>query len=248
MTVARRLAWPDCVNVRDLGGLPAAEGAVTRRGAVVRADSLDRLTSDGWRALEAHGVRTIIDLRSDIERDAEPYSCAVPVVHVPVEDDTDEEFIRRWRPFSTPHYYGAALARWPERSAAAVRAVARAGPGGVVVHCGMGRDRTGLISMLLLALAGVAPEDIAGDYLLSAGGRPVDIDAILATPSRVNARSRRQLEEDLAAERRRREKVSDGDAILATLASLDVAAYLGDAGLDERDLQAVRTRLVGPAG
>ena len=244
MAVERRLAWANCLNVRDLGGLPAADGTVTRRGALVRADSLDRLTDEGWRALEEHGVGTIIDLRNDIERDAEPYICGVPVVHVPVEDDTDDEFIRQWRPFSTPHYYAAALARWPERSAAAVRAVARAGAGGVVIHCGMGRDRTGLVSMLLLSLVGVAPEDIAEDHGLSADGRPVDVDAILGTPSRVNARSRRQLEEDLATERRRREEVSDHDSVLATLASLDVAAYLRKAGLDEREISAVRERLL----
>ena len=232
------------MNVRDLGGLAVADGTVTRRGAVVRADSLDRLTADGWRALEAYGVRTVIDLRNDIEREAEPYACAVPVVHVPVEDDADDEFIRQWRPFSSPHYYAAALARWPQRAAAAVRAVARAGPGAVVIHCGMGRDRTGLISLLLLSLVGVAPSDIAADHELSAAGRPLDVDAFLITPSRVNARSRRQLEEDLATERRRRAEVSDRDAILATLASLDVAAYLRSAGLDEHDLTAVRERLL----
>ena len=244
MTVERRLAWANCVNVRDLGGIPAENGTVTRRGAIVRADSLDRLTVGGWRALEAYGVRTVIDLRNSIERDAEPYSCGLSVVHVPVEDDTDDEFVRQWRPFSTPHYYTAALARWPERSAAAVRAVARAGPGGVVIHCGMGRDRTGLVSMLLLSLVGVAPEDIADDYALSADGRPVDVDALLTSPSRVNARSRRQLEQDLAIERRRREELSDRDSILSTLASLDVADYLRSAGLHERDLRAIRERLL----
>src|SRR5215212_1162380 len=138
MTVERRLAWPNCLNVRDLGGLPVAGGTTTRWREVIRADSLDRLTADGWQALEAYGVATIIDLRNDIERDAEPYACAVPVVWVPIEDDTDEEFIRQWRPFSTPHYYAAALSRWPQRTASAVRAVARAGAGGVVIHCGMG--------------------------------------------------------------------------------------------------------------
>jgi protein-tyrosine phosphatase len=244
VTVQRHLVWANCANVRDLGGLQAADGAVTRRGAVVRADSLDRLTVDGWRALEAYGVRTIIDLRNDIERDAEPYTCGLAVVPVPIEDDMDREFVAEWRPFSTPHYYAAALARWPERAAAAVRAVARAGAGGVVVHCGMGRDRTGLVSMLLLALVGVAPETIADDYALSADGRLLDIDAMLSTPSRVNARTRRQLEEDLATERRRREEMSDRDAILGTLASLDVAAYLRHAGLAERDLGAVRERLL----
>jgi protein tyrosine/serine phosphatase len=241
----RRLCWPDCFNARDLGGLPTAGGGTTRWGAVVRCDSLDRLTPAGWQALEGHGVRTVIDLRNDIERDAEPYSCDIPVVHVPVEDDADSEFVAEWRPFSTPHYYAAALSRWPERAAAAVRAVARAGAGGVVVHSGMGRDRTGLVTILLLALVGVPPDVIAGDYELSAAAQPpMDVDAFLANPSRVNARTRRQLEDDLEAERRRRAQASDREAILATLAQLDVPAYLRAAGVEERDVAGVRRRLL----
>jgi len=225
--------------------MATVDGGFTRWGAVVRSDSLDRLTPAGWRALEAHGVRTIIDLRNDIERDAQPYTCDLPVVHVPVEDDTDHEFVRQWRPFSTPHYYRAALERWPRCIAAAVRAIGAAGPGGVVVHCGMGRDRTGLITMLLLALVAVSSEDIADDYELTADRQPpLDIEAFLANPSRVNARSRRQLEEDLATERRRREQSTDREAVLATLASLDVAGYLRAAGLEERDLAGVRARLL----
>ena len=241
---SRQLAWPSCVNARDLGGLPTVDGQLTRRGAVVRSDALDRLTAVGWGALEEHGVRTVVDLRNDIEREAEPYTCGLTVVHAPIEDDTDDEFVARWRPFSTPHYYRAALERWPERTAAAVGAVARAGPGGVVVHCGLGRDRTGLVTMLLLAVAGVPPEHIADDYELSARHLPpLDADRLLTNPSRVNARTRRQLDDDLARERRRREALSDRDALLATLASLDVAAYLGAAGLSAGDLGTVRARL-----
>ena len=100
----RHLGWRQCLNARDLGGLPTVSGGRTRRGAVVRSDCLDRLTADGWRALEEYGVRTIVDVRNDIEGDAEPYTCGVTVVHVPVEDDTDEEFVRQWRTFSSPHY------------------------------------------------------------------------------------------------------------------------------------------------
>ncbi|MDQ3896162.1 MAG: tyrosine-protein phosphatase, partial [Actinomycetota bacterium] len=225
--MGRHLAWEGCVNARDLGGMPTGDGRGTRWGAVVRCDSVDRLTAEGWRALERHGIRTIVDLRNDVERAAAPYTCDLDVVHVPIEDDTDREFVRRWRPFSTPHYYAAALAQWPDRAAGAVAAVARARPGGVVVHCGLGRDRTGLIVMLLLALVGVAPEDIADDYELSAGRLPPpDPDALVASASLVNPRSRSQLEDDLATERRRRGERSDREALLGTLDALDVAAYL----------------------
>jgi protein-tyrosine phosphatase len=243
--VERHLDWPGCANVRDLGGLRTAGGQVTRWGAAVRSDSLDRLTAEGWRALEAHGIRTVLDLRNEVERAGEAYACDVTVHAVPVEDDADRDFVARWRPFSTPHYYRAALDRWPVRTAAAIKAFVHASPGGVVIHCGLGRDRTGLVVLLLLALAGVEAEDIADDYELSSGRLPpLDVDALLARPSNVNARTVAEFQQDLATERRRREKKTDRQAILGLLSSFDVEGYLLDAGLTPAELAAARRRLV----
>ena len=243
----RDLDWPGCTNTRDLGGLPTVDGRSTRWGAAVRSDSLDRLTAGGWSALTAYGIRTAIDLRNDVEREAEPYSCDLTVQAVPIEDDADTEFIARWRPFSSPHYYRAALDQWPARTATAVRAFAHAPLGGVVIHCGLGRDRTGLIALLLLALAGVGAEDIAGDYERSAGRLPpLDVEAFLARPSNVNARSRDAFERDLATERARRAETSDRQAVLDLLSSFDAGAYLLGAGLSPDDLASTRARLVSP--
>jgi protein tyrosine/serine phosphatase len=61
----RHLNWEGCFNARDLGGLRTTDGCVTRWGAVVRSDSLDHLSAAGWSALQAHGIRTIVDLRND---------------------------------------------------------------------------------------------------------------------------------------------------------------------------------------
>lgn len=171
-TAGRRLTWDGCFNARDLGDMRTSDGRVTRWGAVVRSDSLNRLTSAGWSALKAHGIRTIVDLRNDEELvpDAAPRPAGLTTVHVPLDDIADTEF---WKYLwdngldGSPLYYAPFLERKPERCAAAVMAVARARPGGVVVHCGIGRDRTGLVTMLLLALAGVAPDEIAADYELS---------------------------------------------------------------------------------
>ena len=48
-----------------------------------------------------------------------------------------------------------------------LEAIAEAPPRGVLYHCGRGRDPAGLITMLVLGAAGVTPEAIAGDYVLS---------------------------------------------------------------------------------
>lgn len=221
----RYLTWDGCINVRDLGGLNTCDGRVTRWGAVVRSDNPSKLTATGWSALYAHGIRTIISLRTagkveDVP-DTAPRPSDLSTVLVEIEDLGDTEFVKQWAAtdlWGTPLYYRDALKRWPERHAAAIRTVALARPGGVLIHCMGGIDRTGIITLLLLALAGAAADDIAADYELG-------LDAYRA---------------ELLA----REHTSAHDVILATLAGLDAEAYLRSGGLSEAELAAVRARLL----
>ena len=223
----RHLDWEWRRNVRDLGGLPAAGGRVTRWGTVVRSDAPDNLSPAGWAALRAQGIRTIVDLRNHDERTGPPGAGAagVATVHVPMDDVDDTRF---WREMwdggldGTPLYYRPFLERKPERC---VAAVADAPPGGVLVHCGIGRDRTGLVALLLLALVGVAPGDIAEDYDLSS----------------------LRLGTGAAAELVRRDTTARA-VVMATLAAVDVEAVLRAAGLTDRRLGAVRDRLLEPPG
>ena len=231
MTENRRLAWDGCINVRDLGGLRTRDGRVTRWGAVVRSDHPARLTAAGWSALHAHGIRTIITLctlgMTEDVPDTAPRPSDLTTVCVAIEDVTDltDPFVQQWGMndlWCTPLYYRDALTRWPERHAAAVSAIARAQPGGVLFHCIRGVDRTGIVALLLLAAVGVTPDDIVADYELS-----VD-------PER----------EVLLA----REHTSTREVLSATLDWLDIDAYLRDGGLSQDDLAAVRARLLAPAG
>ena len=230
MTSTRILTWDGCNNVRDLGGLNTSNGSKTRWGAVVRSDHPAKLTADGWSALYAHGIRTIISLRTHglVEKDyldTTPRMADITTIEVAIEDFTDTEFIKQWVDtglWSTPLYYRDALKRWPERHVAAIRAIAQAQPGGVLFHCKRGHDRTGIIALLLLALAGVSPDDIVSDYELS-------ID-----PER---------EEILA-----REHTTTRETILAMLVSIDIDDYLLAGGLRQTDLDAVRTRLIDSSG
>jgi protein-tyrosine phosphatase len=219
----RHLDWPACRNVRDLAGLPTTGGGRIRHGALVRADSLARLTAVGWAALEAHGVRTVIDLRNpdEIGDDDAPRPAGVTTIRFPLDGMEDTEFWDDWmhRPeFGTPHYYGPWLERFPDRAAHVLAAIARARPGGVAVHCVGGKDRTGLVTMLVLALAGVPAELAAEDYALSHERIPPgpELDAFYAelgtTPAAVFAE---------------------------VLAGVDAEAYVSD-----EDLAALRRRLV----
>ncbi|KDN84497.1 tyrosine-protein phosphatase [Kitasatospora cheerisanensis] len=172
----RRLDWDGCLNVRDLGGLPTRDGRHTRTGAVVRADNLDRLTAEGQNSLLDYGVRTVVDLRDAVEyRPLLPAPDAVDLVRVPLDALAGSAWWARFGGLDgTPLSFRPYLDHCRDAVAELVHAVAVARPGAVVVHCGAGRDRTGLAALLLLALAGVEPAAIAEDYLLSAANlRPL---------------------------------------------------------------------------
>lgn len=237
-TADRQLDWDGCCNVRDLGGLAVAGGGEIRWGAVVRADALDRLTAAGWSALWAHGVRTVVDLRNDDERgsDVAPRPPDLTTMALPLDGIEDRAFWDYWAggpQYGTPLYYRPFLDRFPQRTAGVIAAIAHAEPGGVAVHCGIGRDRTGLVSVLLFALAGVGAEDIAIDYELSAGR----LAPLLA-------RLGQEVEAAEVEAFLTREGTSTRELITSMLDSLDVEAYLRSAGLSDDDLAAVRARLV----
>ena len=204
----------------------------------MRSDAPDGLTATGWAALERYGIRTIIDLRNDDERgeDAAPRPSGIETVHLPLDGIDESGFWELWTggpQFATPLYYGPHIERFPERSARVIAAIAHAAPGGVLVHCVGGRDRSGQIAMLLLALLGVVPEDIAADYALSDERLRVRY-AHLGVPDQ-------GLEIAAFLEQ---QGTSAAGVIAETLASLDLDSFCRAGGLREEDLAALRSRLL----
>ncbi len=167
----RRLAWEGLLNARDLGGYPTADGRETRWGAIVRSDNLTPLTDAGQAALLAYGIRSIVDLRRPEEARehpnpfAEPASHGLAYVNVPFEDPAVYAFTEE--PESLTVVYQMMLDHYRARVADVMTTVADAPPGGVLVHCMGGQDRTGLVSAFLLDLAGVDRETIAADYAVT---------------------------------------------------------------------------------
>ena len=171
----RRIVIPGAFNVRDLGGLPTMDGRTTRRGRFVRSDRLSGLPDEGREALFAHGMRTVVDLRTTEETTEHPCSLAddarFDCRHHNLEGDgpvPGYDLSQKNRPLA--HSYAALLAaRGP-----AVRDVFAAlgdGDGSpAVFFCAGGTDRTGMIAALVLGLCGVPDEAIAEDYSLSARG------------------------------------------------------------------------------
>lgn len=227
----RELVWDGCVNARDLGGL----GRI-RPGAVVRMEAPAHLTDTGWAATRAYGIRTVIDLRNpdEVSTDTTPRPAGITTVEVP-QDPIGTPFHERWTAIdqlASPLYFPAMLAEHPDRVVAAVRAVATAAPGGVVVHCAGGKDRTGLLVLVLLTLAGATAEQITADYLLTyermehryaALGAPDQLVAVTA----LLAAHGTTIEESLAT----------------TVASLTMPGFLLDNGLSAKELVFLIDRL-----
>ena len=251
MGTERDLAWDGCANVRDLGGLVTADGRTLRTGAVVRSDSPHQLTDAGWQAAWDHGIRTVVDLRHEGERaDAAPRGdppAGIGVVHAPIEVEDDLEFIEAWgHQLGTPRYYSGALDRYAHLTGAAVRTVATARPGGVLVHCVAGRDRTGLVTLLLLALVRVPAEAIAADHAASYDLWPDASPDGPATASLGHGLDPHAAAVG-AANRPDDWRTQHDEAIGTLLARLDVEAYLKAAGVGDDHLHALRLRLLGDA-
>jgi protein-tyrosine phosphatase len=243
---SRDLVWEGCLNVRDLGGHRTEDGGETRYGAVVRADSLHQLTDEGWQAVVDYGIRTVVDLRMDEEREGDPPAgVAIDVLHVSLFDDDkavfeEVEAAAEGAPdvaSATREVYLLFLEHFKANVATVIRAVATAPEGGVVVHCMGGKDRTGLVTALLLELGGVDDEQIAADYALS----------------EERLRPRHELwfaEAETDAERERLLRIAQTPAssIAGVLAELkrrygSVEGYLRSAGLSDEDLALARARL-----
>jgi protein-tyrosine phosphatase len=161
----RILRWDGCVNVRDLGGLPLADGGETAYRVVVRADSLPGLTEAGRRSLVEYGVSLVVNLRPQREDDEDDPSEALPVPVVREAMDP-RGLDAAWDWPSMREAYLELADRYRGELARALTALGAADPP-AAIHCAGGRDRTGIACGMALWLAGVEPDAIAADHALS---------------------------------------------------------------------------------
>jgi protein-tyrosine phosphatase len=158
-------------NFRDLGGLRTIDGRTVHYGRLYRSDSLHRLTGDETEKLAALGVRTVLDLRrpTEIARDG----------RIPERDGMSyfnlHPVHREW---NLGHYEGEPARYLADRYldmaeegiegfGAALRLLSDADRAPIVMHCFAGKDRTGVLAAVALALLEVVESDIMADYALS---------------------------------------------------------------------------------
>jgi protein-tyrosine phosphatase len=160
----RVLRWDGCVNVRDLGGLPLADGGETAYRVVVRADWLPGLTEAGRRALVDYGVSLVVDLRPEREHEEDGVNpLPVPVVNQGMDP---RPIPAAWDWTSMREAYLALVDHYRGQLAQALTILGQAEPP-AAIHCAGGRDRTGIACGIALWLAGVEPDTIAADHALS---------------------------------------------------------------------------------
>jgi protein-tyrosine phosphatase len=239
----RWIRLPGTTNLRDLGGYPAADGGTVRWRTLLRSDALHRLDQSGRAALAGLGLRTVIDLRTDEEVMATPSAldgAGVRTYHVPL---FDASAIGRLPPEL------AAIYRYmiDDCGAAVAEAVGRlctrnALPG--LIHCTAGKDRTGLVAAIVLAVIGVPDDIIAADYAMS--GTHLDPGAATAI-SQIRSVSGVGRWLDLGALGAPPQIIHDALARVRAQAG-SVPGYLLRNGLTRRDIETLRRALVAPQG
>ncbi|MGW7444410.1 tyrosine-protein phosphatase [Kitasatospora sp. NPDC054795] len=162
---------PGVRNFRDAGGIGAL-----RRGVLYRSGSFHTLTEEGARRLKALGLRTVFDLRSAYELETWPdqrHGLDHETLGLPTLPPHPEDADRPWPEDQAALYPFMASTAGPSL-AAVVRRLAAPDALAAVVHCAVGKDRTGLTIAVLQSLLGASEAEITADFLLSNIGLGLD--------------------------------------------------------------------------
>jgi protein-tyrosine phosphatase len=171
----RSVSLTGVFNFRDLGGYGATDGRTIRWRTLFRADGLGNLTPADVEVLRPFGLRTVVDLRMahELEERGRFPVDAYPVTfhNVSVLDRTwdREQALASALPAADflHERYSEMLTEAGPRYADALRLLAANDALPAVFHCAAGKDRTGLVAMLVLGALGVGHDDIVEDYALT---------------------------------------------------------------------------------
>ncbi len=182
-----------CFNFRDLGGYPARDGRAVKWRRLFRSDALDHMTEgDVEYVANTLGVVTVVDLRNPDQGQNCPFPSAqyhnIPFLEgIPtgVLRDTDQDPVERL----TATYLWI-LRNAGERIGDALTTLAKGDSLPAVVHCSAGKDRTGVLSALVLGILGVSQKDIIEDYTTTNQVITEIIHRLSAVPGNEHLRSR----------------------------------------------------------
>lgn len=238
----RSIDLDGCVNFRDLGGYPTADGRSLRWRLLFRSDALHALTpADVAKLRDDLAVSDIVDLRSSYELANEGRGLLehepIAFHHTPLFDGDPSRADRSAAAeMSLGERYVGMMRFGHAPIVETIRLLARADRG-AVYHCAAGKDRTGVISAIVLGALGVPDELIVADYALSAE-RIDDIIARVMSMKGYQDTLREMPEDTLHARPESMEAVLDG--VASEWGSM--TEYLRAGGLDEADLERLRRK------
>ena len=249
LQAARHLDIDGAYNVRDLGGYPTLDGRCTRWKTFIRAASLHRLPPDSQAALVDYGIRTVIDLRRTHEVEEAPnvFAGSSQVTYHHQNMIGDEPLAGMADSVETGEPAERILAMyssWLDLCQPEIRrtlaTLAEPGARPAMYHCAVGKDRTGVISALLLGIVGVPADVIAEDYALSARYLLDRYFAEQASP---------ELTPDNYTHEDYQRDFCPPDAMLKVLDYVDeryggIEAYARTTGLRPGQIESIRTALV----
>jgi protein-tyrosine phosphatase len=174
-------------NFRDVGGVRTTDGRRVRWRRLFRSASLQQLTDDDLAVLHDLGITTVVDLRAASEAAREGLGrveelgvrhCSVPLIRededhtyeVPTRTDLDSQY------FEILQDAGAEVA-------GIIRLLAQPGALPAVVHCAAGKDRTGIVTGVVLSVLGVPAPAVVADYARSGAHMVAVVDRLRRLPS-----------------------------------------------------------------
>ena len=172
----RKLPFTGAHNFRDLGGYKTEDGKTVKWGKVYRSDNLHSLTDEDVKYMERLNIKSVVDFRSDEERNEEPDRLTpnmtpilLPIKFEPegvtetlMQDLTfgDLDSSNLLRDFNV-----ILVKEFTEEYKQFFRHIVDNGGEPFVLHCTAGKDRAGFGSAMILTVLGVPREKIIDDYL-----------------------------------------------------------------------------------
>lgn len=183
----RKIKFKKIKNARELGGIPAGDKHI-KHDLLIRCGHLGNATEDDIALLkDKYKLRYIVDFRIDAEIKADP-DLPVPGAeyeNISVLDDSifgiarDRYSLESWlnlfkdEPEDPEKVFGGMYERilFSDRVIPMVKRffdiLLEEKDGAVLWHCSAGKDRAGVMTLLLLCALGVSEEEILRDYLLT---------------------------------------------------------------------------------
>jgi protein-tyrosine phosphatase len=176
------------LNFRDLGGMRTKDGRTIRKGLILRSAKLNKLSAHDKAVLEKkYKVNTVIDLRSDAEREgrADILPDGAEYYHIPyfnestlavtggmgsdvleaVKKAESKDELYNYIPELTDVYPIVVTDEYAvSQLSQALKIIMSNRDGAVLFHCTAGKDRTGITSAVLMKILGICDEQIMQDY------------------------------------------------------------------------------------